>query len=65
MAHKLSAVITFTESGAFLLGCMKQSPQTRADLIRLLENRYDIAAETAAQDVSSFLEKALNCGVIS
>ncbi|MCD8020216.1 MAG: PqqD family protein, partial [Clostridiales bacterium] len=65
MAHKLNALITFTEGGAFLLECMKKSPQTKADLIRLLESRYDVATETAVQDVSAFLEKALANGIIS
>lgn len=64
-AYKFNALITLTEGGAFLLERMKQTPRTKADLIGLLENEYDVTAETAAEDVSSFLEKALASGVVS
>ncbi|MCD7946093.1 MAG: PqqD family protein [Clostridiales bacterium] len=63
-AHELNAAIILTEGGALLWDCLSRSPQTRADLSGALQRTYDVDPETAARDVSRFLEKAVGEGIV-
>ncbi|MCD7819125.1 MAG: PqqD family protein [Lachnospiraceae bacterium] len=63
-AHDFNGAMILSEVGASLWESLSQVPQTKADLVHALQENYDVAPETAFQDVSFFLEKALSEGVV-
>ena len=63
-AHRLNAAIVMSESGAVLWKRLVQASQTVKELADALVEEYEISPDEASEDVSSFLEKAVEDGII-
>ncbi len=62
-AQRLSGMITFSETGAFLWDMLSQR-RTKTELVTALVSRFDQDADTVEADVSEFLEKAEKRGLV-
>lgn len=62
-AAGFSAMITLNGSGAFLWKLLETDTDEKSLIDAMLE-KYDIDENTAKRDVSAFLEKARNTGII-
>lgn len=56
-------VVVLTEAASFLLKNMKSS-KTKADLVKMLINEFDVDEKTASNDVDLFIQKLENLGMI-
>ncbi len=63
-AHRLNATMILTESGGVLWEALSSKARTQADLVAALQETYDVDTATAAADVSDFLERAQECGIV-
>lgn len=53
-AHKLSGLVALNGTGRFLFELL-QTEQTEADLVRAMQQAYEVDVATAKQDVAEFL----------
>ena len=63
-AVSFKGVIVLTDAAAYLLKNMKATT-TKADLIKMLIDEYDIDEDTASYDVDAFIQKLVGLGVIT
>lgn len=62
-ATSFKGVVVLTEAASFLLKNMRSS-KTKADLIKILIDEFDVDKHTASADVDSFIQKLENLGII-
>ncbi len=62
--NQLNGLITFTETGAFLWKLIDEKARTTGDLVCALMMEYGINQEQAAKDISGFIKKALEQGIL-
>ena len=62
-AQRFRGVVALSEPAAYLLKKM-DVPRTEDDLVRLLTEEYDVAADAAREDVRRIVQTFLELGVI-
>lgn len=60
----LNGFITFTDTGQFLWKLLAQKKCTEADLVQELLKEYNCTKEEVHEDVTAFLKKAVDSGVV-
>lgn len=61
--YEYNGVFTLTEVGAFIWDILPEV-ETEEDILEKVLQEYDVDRDTAKQDISSFLNKLRNIGVI-
>ena len=59
-----SSIISMNESSAYLWNNIQGKEFDKNDLVELLTQEYDVAADTAAKDVEALVAQWLKAGII-
>lgn len=60
-----NALIRMNSTGAFLWQLLNEGEHTEATLLDAMLNEYDVAPEIAARDISAFVKKLADAGLLA
>ena len=60
-----NGVLTLNETGAFLFSLLSENDMTEEELVSKITDNYEISKEIAAADVSVFIKKISDAGLLA
>ncbi len=60
-----NALIRMNGTGAFLWGLLSEGEHTEQSLLAAMLDEYDVSAEIAARDISGFVKKLSDAGLLT